>query len=110
MNLALLGGIGSFALSVVVATVTLLSMKANRKTKENIDLREAAELGIVLLGWSTKVRRLAAAEGWSESPSWPALPEEATPEYLRGKASVSNNDELLKIVETVQKLAKGDAK
>lgn len=110
MNLTLLGGVGSLALSVVVATVSLLSMRVRRSDKKALDAREAAELGIVMLRWSTSVRRLAASEGWDQHPGWPPLPEEATPGYLRGKASVSDNDELLKIVETVTKLAKGDAK
>lgn len=110
MDLTLLGGLGSFffmAASFVVATLTL---RASRKSKEAVDARETAELGIVMLRWSTSVRRLAALEGWDQHPSWPALPVEATAEYLRGKASATQNDDLSKFIETVQKITKGDAK
>lgn len=110
MNLTILGGVGAFLFSVVTFAVALLSFRATRKSKEAVDAREAAELGIVMLRWSTSVRRLAALEGWDQHASWPPLPEEATPGYLRGRAEANSNDELAKFVEIAQKLAKGDAK
>lgn len=110
MNLTLLGGLGSlfFMLaSFVVATITL---RASRKTKEAVDARETAELGIVMLRWANQVRRLAASNGWDQDPAWPPIPLEATAEYLRGKASATQNDDLARFIETVQKITKGDAK
>lgn len=110
MNLTLLGGLGSLLFTIVSFVVASLTLRASRKTKEALDAREAAELGIVMLQWSTRVRRLAAVHGWDQDPAWPSLPLEATPEYLRGKAAASNNEELSKFVETIQKITKGDAK
>jgi hypothetical protein len=110
VNLTLLGGLGGLFFSVATFVVMTLALRTNRKTKEAIDNREAAELGIVMLTWSTKVRRLAAVHEWDQDPAWPPLPLEATPEYLRGKAAATNNDELLKFIESMQRIAKGDPK
>lgn len=110
MNLTLLGGLGGLFLSIASFVVMTFALRASRKTKEAIENREAAELGIVMLSWSTKVRRLAAQNGWDQDAAWPPLPLEATPEYLRGKAAATNNDELVKFIETMQKIAKGDPK
>lgn len=110
MNLTALGFAGSFFFALSTFVVTALTMRSNRKDKEAINAREAAELSIVMLRWSTQVRRLAAVNGWDTEPGWPPLPEEATPEYLRGRASASNNEELAKFVEIAQKLTKGDPK
>lgn len=110
MNLTILGGIGSLCFAIVTFTVALLTLRAKRKDKEAVDAREAAELGIVMLRWSHRVRRLAATNGWDQDPAWPELPEEATPEYLRGKASASDSEDLSRLVEIAQKLTKGDAK
>jgi hypothetical protein len=110
VNLGILGALGGLFFALSTFVVTLLSMRARRKDKEAIDAREASELGIVMLQWSGRVRRLAATNGWDQDPAWPTLPEEATPEYLRGKASNSGNDELVRLVEIAQKLAKGDPK
>lgn len=111
MNLTVLGFAGSFFFGLATFIVSALAMRSRRKDKEAVDSREAAELGIVMLRWSTQVRRLAALNGWDQDPGWPALPEEATPEYLRGRASASDNNELEKFVEIAQKLTfKGDPK
>lgn len=110
MNLTLLGGLGSFLFMVGSFAVATLTLRASRKNKEAVDARETAELGIVMLRWSNQVRRLAAANGWDQDPAWPPIPMEATAEYLRGKASATNNDDLAKFIETVQKITKGDAK
>lgn len=110
MNLTLLGGLGGLFLSIASFVVMTFALRASRKTKEAIEAREAAELGIVMLSWSTKVRRLAALNSWDQDPAWPALPMEATPEYLRGKAAATNNDELIKFIESMQKITKGDPK
>jgi len=111
VNLTVLGGIGSLCFAVVTFAVALLTLRAKRKDKEAVDAREAAELGIVMLRWSTRVRRLAAVNGWDQDPAWPELPEQATPEYLRGKASASSdNEDLSRLVEIAQKLTWGDAK
>jgi hypothetical protein len=110
VNLTLLGGLGGLFFSVATFVVMTLALRTTRKTKEAIDAREAAELGIVMLSWATKIRRLGALNGWDQDPAWPALPMEATPEYLRGKAAATNNDELIKFIETMQKIAKGDPK
>jgi hypothetical protein len=108
VNLTLLGGLGSFFFTVVTFAVATLTFRAKRKDREAVAAREAADLGIVMLQWSWKVRRLAATEGWDQSPNWPPLPVEATAEFLRGKASASDNDELNRFVEIAQKIAKGD--
>lgn len=110
MNLTLLGGLGSILFTVVSFVVAVLTFRSRRKDREAVNAREAADLGIVMLQWSWKVRRLAAVHGWDQEPGWPPLPVEATPEYLRGKASASGNDELERFVEIAQKIAKGDAK
>jgi hypothetical protein len=110
VSLTLLGGLGSFAFAVVTFVVAILTLRGKRKDKEAAEAREAAELGIVMLRWSHRVRRLAATNGWDQDPAWPDLPEEATPEYLRGKASAGDNEELSRLVEIAQKLTKGDAK
>ena len=110
MSLTLLGGLGGFLFSVAIFVVSLLTFRAQRKGKEAVDAREASELGIVMLRWSTRVRQLAALRGWDQDPSWPAMPEEATPGYLRGRAEANDNSELTRFVEIAQKLAKGDAK
>lgn len=111
MNLTVLGLAGSLLFGGATFIVSVLAMRTRRKDKEAVDAREAAELGIVMLRWSTKVRRLAALHGWDQEPEWPPLPEEATPEYLRGRASASDNSELEKFVEIAQKLQfKGDPK
>lgn len=109
-NLTVLGGAGAFFFGLATFVVALLTLRANRASKKAVDAREAAELGIVMLQWSTKVRRLAATNGWDQEPGWPALPEEATPEYLRGRAAAGDNDELSRFVEIAQKLTKGDPK
>jgi hypothetical protein len=110
VNLTLLGGLGGLFLSIATFVVMTLALRTTRRTKEAIDAREAAELGIVMLAWATKMRRLGAVNGWDQDPAWPPLPMEATPEYLRGKAAATNNDELIKFIETMQKIAKGDPK
>jgi hypothetical protein len=110
VNLTLLGGLGSFLFTVVSFVVAVLTLRSRRKDREAVNAREAADLGIVMLQWSWKVRRLAALNGWDQDPGWPALPVEATPEYLRGKASSSDNDELNRFVDLAQKIAKGDGK
>lgn len=110
MNLTLLGGLGSLFFMIASFVVATISLRASRKSKEAVESRETAELGIVMLRWSNQVRRLAASNGWDQDPAWPAIPVEATPEYLRGKASATNNDDLTKFIETVQKFTKGDAK
>lgn len=110
MNLTLLGGVGSLLFMIVSFTVAVVTLRASRKSKEAVDARETAELGIVMLRWSNQVRRLAATEGWDQHPAWPSIPLEATAEYLRGKASATQNDDLSKFIETVQKITKGDAK
>lgn len=108
--LTVLGGVGALLFSLVTFAVALLTFRAQRKGKEAVDAREAAELGIVMLRWSTQVRRLAALSGWDQDPAWPPLPEEATPGYLRGRAEANDNHELKQFVEIAQKLAKGDQK
>jgi hypothetical protein len=110
VNLTLLGGLGSLFFMIASFVVATISLRASRKSKEAVESRETAELGIVMLRWSNQVRRLAASNGWDQDPAWPPIPVEATPEYLRGKASASNNDDLTKFIETVQKFTKGDAK
>ena len=110
MNLALLGGLGSITLTVVTYVVGALALRSRRKDKEAVDAREAAELGIVMLQWSHKVRRLAATNGWDQDPAWPALPAQATVDYLRGQVSNSDNRELEHLLEIAQKLKQGDAK
>lgn len=109
-SLAALGGLGGLCVTIVSFVIALLTLRAKRKDKEAVNSREAAELGIVMLRWSYRVRRAAAANGWDQDPAWPELPEEATPEYLRGKASASDNEELTRFVEIAQKLTKGEAK
>jgi hypothetical protein len=109
-NLTVLGGAGAFFFGLATFVGAILTLRGNRKSKEALDAREAAELGIVLLRWVTKARRVAAANGWDQDPSWPELPVEATPEYLRGKAAAGDNEELSKFVEIVQKVTKGDPK
>jgi hypothetical protein len=110
VNLALLGGLGSITLTVVTYVVGALALRSRRKDKEAIDAREASELGIVMLQWSHKVRRLAAVHGWDQDPAWPPLPTQATVDYLRGQVSTSDNRELEHLLEIAQKLKQGDAK
>ena len=110
MSLTLLGGLGALFLSIATFVVSTLALRTTRKTKEAIDAREAAELAIKMLSWSTSVRRLAALNAWDQDPAWPPLPMEATAEYLRGKAAATNNDELVKFIESMQKIARGDQK
>jgi hypothetical protein len=106
MSLTLLGGVGTLLLTFVSFVIGVLALRSRRKDKEALDAREASELGIVMLQWSHRVRRLAATNGWDQDPAWPKLPTEATAEYLRGKAAASDNKELDQLLKIAQQLAR----
>lgn len=103
-----LGGIGGLALGIASFLIGVIALRAKRKDRQVIELREAQDTSVALHRWKYAVSTLAARRGWDNDPEWPALPLEATTEYLRGRVKASDNQELQGLLDLVTKLTKGE--
>jgi hypothetical protein len=103
-----LGGIGGLALGIASFVIGVIALRAKRKDRQVVELREAQDTSVALFRWKYRVTTLAAQRGWDTDPDWPPLPLEATAEYLRGRIKASDNQEIKELLDLVTKLTKGD--
>lgn len=107
MNLTALGGFGGLAIALLTAVVSLIGLRAKRKDRQVNELVEVRDEHIISEQWRYRVLLLAASKGWDQDPDWPSTPVQLTAEFRRARAKMTDNHEILDLLDRLGKLAKG---
>jgi hypothetical protein len=107
VNLTAIGGFGGLAIALVSVVLAIIGFRAKRKDAQVQDLIQVRDLHVISERWRYRVQVLAASRGWDTDPDWPATPIQLTAEFQRAQAKVTDNHEVLDVLDRLGKLTKG---